>query len=96
MLFYVNACKIRGNNEEMIVYLIVASFLSQLKGWWDYYLIEEQRHAIINSFKIDIQSGGVILNAQGQTVPNGVYALVINIYDQFIGHGLDGQLRIKE
>lgn len=85
MLSYTNAYKIRGNSEEIIVFLIAASFSGQLKGWWDFYLIEEQRQAITSFVKLDARTGDTLLNAQGQPIPNGVYTLVINIYDQFIG-----------
>lgn len=78
LLSYSNACKIRGNDESSIFHLVTFAFSGQLSGWWDNHLTPAQRAQIINSVKCN-GHGKPILNAQGQTTSDAIYALLTNI-----------------
>ena len=53
MLIYATTCKTYNNSKKGIVQAIVASFLRQLRGWWDHYLTEIDRQKILTAIKTD-------------------------------------------
>ena len=60
------------NSEKDTANMIIAEFTRQLKGWWDNYLTEAQRMAILNAVK-----------KENGLVPNIVYTLVLTIIEIF-------------
>ena len=51
ILMYSTICKANKNLEQNTASMVIAGFTGQLKGWWDNYLTEEQRMAILNAVK---------------------------------------------
>ncbi|KAG5594853.1 hypothetical protein H5410_036085 [Solanum commersonii] len=68
----ITICKINKNSEKDTANMIIAKFTVQLKGWWDNYLSESQRMAILNAVK----------DENGMT-PNIVYTLILTIIEHF-------------
>lgn len=66
------SCMGNKNSKKDTANLIIAGFTGQLKGWWDNYLSETQRIAILNAFK---DENGMISNV--------VYTMVLTIIEYF-------------
>ena len=58
--FLTNVCKNHGKSDHQIAHLIVTGFTSQLKGWWDHYLNNDDRNQILTVVKREID-GSVIM-----------------------------------
>ncbi|XP_047258260.1 uncharacterized protein LOC124890468, partial [Capsicum annuum] len=81
MLMYSIICKANAKaNNKGIAKMIMAGFISQLKGWWDNYLTKDHKTKIIQS---------VVKTKDGQEVMNAVYTLIINIIEHFSGRWSD-------
>ncbi|KAG5572753.1 hypothetical protein H5410_062519 [Solanum commersonii] len=52
MLMYSTICKTNKNSDKTITDMITAGFTSQLKGWWDNYLNQQQRDTILQEVKV--------------------------------------------
>ena len=93
MIMYANACIANGNKEKEAAQLIVVGFSGQLRGWWDHYLDDNQRHAIIEAVKLDQHGRPVVLvNEQGQSqgnVSDAISTLLYNIVYHFAGNYQD-------
>jgi hypothetical protein len=51
--------------ETVIVEILVAGFSGQLKGWWDNYLTEGEKHLILTAIKKD--SDGIPILNEGES-----------------------------
>ncbi|QHO07204.1 uncharacterized protein DS421_14g461570 [Arachis hypogaea] len=60
-------------------------FLGQLKGWWDNYLTNDEKDAILSAVKTN-DNGEPILNENGKTIPDAVSILIFTIANHFIGN----------
>lgn len=69
--------------ETVIVEILVAGFSGQLKGWWDNYLTEAEKSAVLAAIKTD-SDGNPILNGS-DTIPDAVNSLIFTIAQHFIG-----------
>ena len=75
--------KSRGNSDHLICVHLIASFTSQLKGWWDNALTKEE--------KIYIQTS---LDERGNQ--NSVHTLIFAITKHFLGDPISFQARTSE
>ncbi|XP_059288618.1 uncharacterized protein LOC132041969 [Lycium ferocissimum] len=87
MLMYSTICKVHKNTERVIADMIIAGFTGQLKGWWDNYLTNVQRHAILSAVKQEGEDEAPVANI--------VYTLVINIVEHFSGRWTDNNESIR-
>ncbi|QHO06753.1 uncharacterized protein DS421_14g457500 [Arachis hypogaea] len=71
-------------SEEAIANVIVSSFSGQLKGWWDNYLSDNQKHSIFSAIKINDQNE-LIIGEDGEPIPDTVNTLIFTIASHFIG-----------
>uniref|UniRef100_A0A251VEY4 Putative reverse transcriptase domain, Zinc finger, CCHC-type, Aspartic peptidase domain protein n=1 Tax=Helianthus annuus TaxID=4232 RepID=A0A251VEY4_HELAN len=91
MIMAANAYKANGNNEAQILTMIVSGFTGILKGWWDKYLTEEEKHIIQNAKKLIIKTEN---NVQIPTeTPDIINTLIFAIIKHFIGNPTDYQER---
>ena len=72
MIMASTAYKSRGNSDHLICVHLVVRFTSQLKGWWDNALIEEE--------KIFIQT-----SLDERRNQNSVHTLIFAITKHFLG-----------
>ncbi|QHO06938.1 Polyprotein [Arachis hypogaea] len=72
------------SSEEAIANVIVSGFSGQPKGWWDNYLTNDQKDAILSAVKIN-DNGEPILNENEKTIPDAVSTLIFTIANHFIG-----------
>ena len=84
MMMYCNVCKQSGNSDRTTAIWITSGFVGQLRGWWDFYLNEEQRKEILGHLKM------VKTEASTSTIiPTGeedaVYTLTLAILQHFVG-----------
>ncbi|CAL9025057.1 unnamed protein product [Prunus brigantina] len=49
MMMYATASKIKGNGDRRVAEAIIAGFVGQLKGWWDFHLSDSARNQILNA-----------------------------------------------
>ncbi|KAG5570706.1 hypothetical protein H5410_060472 [Solanum commersonii] len=84
ILMYSTICKANKHSKKDIAKMIIARFTCRLKGWWDNYLSESQRMAILNAVK---DENGMI--------PNVVYTLVLTIIEHFSGRWSDNSETIR-
>ncbi|KAH6830977.1 hypothetical protein C2S53_006743 [Perilla frutescens var. hirtella] len=79
MTMTANAYKTQmGTHDKTIAELLIAGFSGQLKGWWDYYLNEQERELILNSYKTD-KDGTIILDDEGNSLQDAVATLILTI-----------------
>ncbi|XLU34403.1 hypothetical protein S245_070469, partial [Arachis hypogaea] len=71
-------------SEEAIANVIVSGFSGQLKGWWDNYLSDNQKHSIFSAIKVNDQNEPII-GDDGEPIPNAVNTLIFTIASHFIG-----------
>ena len=77
MTMATNAYKTQTSiSDKAITELLTAGFSGLLKGWWDYYLTENQRNQIFNSVEVG-EDGDHILE-KGQAIQNTVSTLILN------------------
>jgi hypothetical protein len=69
--------------ETVIVEILVAGFSGQLKGWWDNYLTEGEKHLILTAIKKD--SDGIPILNEGESIADAVNTLIFTIAQHFIG-----------
>nr|KYP35696.1 Enzymatic polyprotein [Cajanus cajan] len=69
--------------DEAIVEILTSGFSGQLKGWWDNYVSDEEKHEIITAVKTDVE-GNVIIQ-KGEPIPDAVNTLIMVIVKHFIG-----------
>ncbi|QHO12985.1 uncharacterized protein DS421_15g511580 [Arachis hypogaea] len=70
--------------EEAIANVIVSGFSGQLKGWWDNYLTNDEKDAILSAVKTN-DNGESILNENGETISDAISTLIFTIANHFIG-----------
>ncbi|KAL5133896.1 hypothetical protein HKD37_03G007156 [Glycine soja] len=56
------------NIDFVYLYVVVAGFFGQLKGWWDNYITNEEKSKIYNAVKTDL-NGKVITNDEDKEIP---------------------------
>ncbi|XP_057723802.1 uncharacterized protein LOC130939733 [Arachis stenosperma] len=71
-------------SEEAIANVIVSGFSGQLKGWWDNYLSDNQKHSIFSAIKVNDQNEPIISD-DGEPIPDAVNTLIFTIASHFIG-----------
>ncbi|QHO22123.1 polyprotein [Arachis hypogaea] len=71
-------------SEEAIANVIVFGFSGQLKGWWDNYLSDNQKHSIFSAIKVNDQNEPII-GDDGEPIPDAVNTLIFTIASHFIG-----------
>ncbi|QHO58124.1 Polyprotein [Arachis hypogaea] len=71
-------------SEEAIANVIVYGFSGQLKGWWDNYLSDSQKHTIFSAIKVNDQNEPII-GEDGEPIPDAVNTLIFTIASHFIG-----------
>ncbi|KAI5342468.1 hypothetical protein L3X38_010343 [Prunus dulcis] len=49
MMMYTTTSKIKGNGDRRVAEAIIAGFVGQLKGWWDFHLTDSARTQILNA-----------------------------------------------
>ncbi|KAG5631393.1 hypothetical protein H5410_003110, partial [Solanum commersonii] len=83
MLMYAIICKSVKNTYRNICKMIIAGFTSQLRGWWDNYMIIEQKAIVINATSdsegVDNLGMALVKNREE------VYTLVLTILQHFNG-----------
>ena len=81
---YSTICKANKNSEKDTANMIIVGFTGQLNGWWDNYLTEAQRMAILTAVK---EENGLVHNI--------VYTLVLTIIEHFSGRWSDNSETIR-
>ncbi|XLU54170.1 hypothetical protein S245_048818, partial [Arachis hypogaea] len=71
-------------SEEAIANVIVSGFSGQLKGWWDNYLSDNQKHSIFSAKKVNDQNEPII-GDDGKPIPDVANTLIFTIASHFIG-----------
>ncbi|XLS75089.1 hypothetical protein HN51_031954 [Arachis hypogaea] len=71
-------------SKEAIANVIVSRFSGQLKGWWDNYLSNSQKHSIFSAIKVDDQNEPIIGDDR-EPIPDAVSTLIFTIASYFIG-----------
>ena len=84
-MMYSTIAKNNGNNDKSVANMIIAGFTGQLKGWWDNYLITQDKQTLLNTVKTE----------NGVETPNAVYTLVVNIIEHFTGRWSDNSENIR-
>ncbi|MFS7950979.1 putative transcription factor interactor and regulator CCHC(Zn) family [Helianthus anomalus] len=91
MIMAANAYKANRNNEAQILTMIVFGFTGILKGWWDKYLTEEEKHIIQNAKRLIIKTEN---NVQVLTeTPDIINTLIFAIIKHFIENPTNYQER---
>lgn len=73
-----------GASDHAIAQVLVAGFTGQLRGWWDYYLDDLDRHQILFAIK-KTADGQPIKDDDGSNMQDAVATLVSTIAKHFIG-----------
>ena len=81
MTLFTNIYKIHGKQDHQIAHLIVTGFASQLKGWWDHYLNNDDRNQILTTIKRKIDGSVIMTDRQ----PSQDAALIFTITKHFVG-----------
>ena len=94
MTMAAGAYRIKGNNDQSIVNIIIAGFTGQLKGWWDNYVSPEDKARVLSSKKIIVKTEN---NIQIQTEEDDmVNTLIFTIMKSFVGNPTHFQTRASE
>ena len=64
MTLLTNVYKNHGKSDHQIAHLIVTGFTSQLKGWWDHYLNNDDRNQILIAIKRETDRSVIMTNRQ--------------------------------
>nr|KYP37097.1 polyprotein [Cajanus cajan] len=72
------------STDDAIVEILTSGFSGQLKGWWDNYVSEEEKHEILTAVKTDAE-GNIITTVKGDSIPDAVNTLIMAIIKHFIG-----------
>ncbi|GAV61665.1 LOW QUALITY PROTEIN: hypothetical protein CFOL_v3_05192, partial [Cephalotus follicularis] len=78
-----NAYKIKNTSDKTVVNILIAGFTSQLKGW-DNVLITQQQTKILDTIQIN-EISELILNPDNEPIEDVVPTLIYNITKYFIG-----------
>ena len=81
--FLTNVCKNHGKSDHQIAHLIVTGFTSQLKGWWDHYLNNDDRNQILTVVKRELD--GSVIMTDRQPSQDVVNTLIFTITKHFVG-----------
>ena len=73
-----------NSTDEAITNIIISGFSGQLKGWWDRYISDEDKSRIMGAVKTD-DHGELILDSNGEIIPDAVSTLIFTIAQHFIG-----------
>ncbi|KAH9697600.1 hypothetical protein KPL71_023671 [Citrus sinensis] len=85
MTMAANAYKTQqGTSDKAIAEILIADFTSQLKGWWDHLLTQQQQLDILNSIQVD-KNGAPILDEFNSPIQDAVATLILTISLHFIG-----------
>jgi len=85
MTMAANAYKTQtGTSDKVIAELFIASFSSQLKGWWNYHLTETDHLHILNSVQT-YEDQTPILDPSGNNIQDAMSTLILTISLHFVG-----------
>ena len=83
MTLLTNVYKNQGKQDLQIAHLIVTGFTSQLKGWWDHYLNNDDRNGILTAVKREID--GSVIMTDKQPSQDVVNTLIFTTTKHFVG-----------
>ena len=81
--FLTNVYKNHGKSDHQIAHLIDTGFTSQLKGWWDHYLNNDDRNKILTVVKREMD--GSVIMTDRQRSQDAVNTLIFTITKHFVG-----------
>ena len=84
MLMVSNVYKSNNKTDHQIAHIIITSFTSQLKRWWDNTLTDTDRNWLANAYK-RTQNGILIVDESGLQIQDAVNNLVFAITKHFVG-----------
>ncbi|KAH9668179.1 hypothetical protein KPL70_021323 [Citrus sinensis] len=85
MTMAANAYKTQqGTSDKATTEILIASFIGQLKGWWDHLLTKQQQLDILNSIQTD-ENGAPICDEFNSPIQDAVTTLILTISLHFIG-----------
>ena len=67
-------------SDEAITNLLIAGFSGQLKGWWDNYLLSEEKNVILTSVKTEPVTP---FQNHIQFIKNYIYTPKVQVSDKF-------------
>ena len=83
MTLLTNVYKNNGKLDQQIAHLIVIGFTGQLKGWWDHYLSNDDRHKILTTIKTE--TDGSVIMTDNHPSQVAVNTLIFTITKYFVG-----------
>ena len=83
MTLLTNVYKNNGKLDQQIAHLIVIGFTGQLKGWWDHYLSNDDRHKILTTIKTE--TDGSVIMTDNHPSQVAVNTLIFTITKHFVG-----------
>ena len=83
MTLLTNVYKNNGKLDQQIAHLIVIGFTGQLKGWWDHYLSNDDRHKILTTIKTE--TDGSVIMTNNHPSQDAVNTLIFTITKHFVG-----------
>nr|KAJ0191358.1 hypothetical protein LSAT_V11C800444750 [Lactuca sativa] len=94
MTMAANAYKAHNNTQLQIVNIITSGFTGSLKGWWDFYILQEEKDYILSAKKTIIKKEN---NQQIQTFEDDmVNTLIFAIIKNFVGNPTTFQEKTSE
>ena len=72
-----------GKQDPQIAHLIVIGFTSQLKGWWDHYLNNDDRNQILTAVKRETDESVIMTDRQPSQ--DAINTLIFTITEHFFG-----------
>ena len=88
------------NNHNLdhpkIVDLLITSFSSILRGWWDSYLTEDSRESIKHAIKNNDEGLPIFDESIGRGILDGVNTLIYTIIKHFVGTPSNISSRISD
>nr|KAJ0184480.1 hypothetical protein LSAT_V11C900504380 [Lactuca sativa] len=94
MTMAANAYKAHNNTQLQIVNIITSGFTGSLKGWWDFYISQEEKYYILSAKKTIIKQEN---NQQIQTFEDDmVNTLIFAIIKNFVGDPTTFQEKTSE
>ena len=88
MLIVLNVYKSNNKADHQIANIIITSFTSQLKRWWDNTLTDTDRNWLANAYK-GTQNGISIVDENGLQIQDVINTLVFAITKHFVGDPAD-------
>ena len=83
MTLLTNVYKNHGKLDHQIAHLIVTGFTSQLKGWWDNYLNNDNRLKILTAVKRETDRSVIMTDRQPSQ--DAINTLIFTITKHFVG-----------